>query len=348
MAKTAKTMQRHPLSEMFSLPISPEEREALRAHIKTNSQLHPILTYEGMVLDGWERYTACLEVGVTPEFKKYEGPNPASAAFGANVLRRRLSSVQKALMAARFLIQQQEAGETIRQKDAAAMACVSLKRLNEMVQLIRKADGDENAAKALAKISGTSEMTGPACQALLADAGIIDTAVKPASSAGADSDSDDDDEDLGDPDAGVDLLTGSSDVDELLDEAGVGSTAKRKNRAFDDDDTDPLPAVGARRVDANKRASETPASVLSKQYRALTEPERRDFVRFAWSVLRADVEALAKEGRIELPAIGANVDPGTSTLADMARTLTGAPITAETLPAAKPARKSRKPATHDI
>lgn len=342
MAKTAKTMQRHPLSEMFSLPISPEEREALRAHIKANTQLHPILTFEGMVLDGWERYTACLDVGVKPEFKTYEGPNPASAAFGANVLRRKLSSVQKALMAARFLIQQQDAGETIRQKDAAAMACVSLKRLNEMVQLIRKADGDETAAKTLAKISGTSEMTGPVCQALLADAGIIETSVK------ASRDEEDDGDDLNDPDAGVDLLTGSSDVDELLGEAGLDDAPKRKKRGIEDDDDDPLPTTGVRRVDASKRASETPASLLSKQYKALTEPERRDFVRFAWSVLRTDVEALATEGRIELPAVGAKQDPGTSTLADMARTLTGVPVTAETATPAKPARKPRKSAEHAI
>lgn len=341
MAKKPATMQRHPLSEMFSLPISTEEREALRQHIKTNSQLHPILTYEGMVLDGWERYTACMEVGVSPEFKAYDGPNPASAAFGANVMRRRLSSVQKALMAARFLIQQQEAGETIRQKDAAAMACVSLKRLNEMVQLIRKADSDTKAAKALAEISGTAEITGATCQALLAEAGVIETTVRPK-------EVDLDDEgDLHDPDAGVDLLTGSSSIDDLLDELGTDASSDRKKRGIEDDSHDSAPTTGVRRVDANKRASESPASTISKQYKALTEPERRDFVRFAWSVLRTDVEALAREGRIELPAIGAQLDSGAATLADMARALTGVPVTAEA-PPAKPARSKRKTADHDI
>ncbi len=332
MAKAPKTMQRHPLSEMFSLPMSGEERSALRAHIKENTQLHPILVYEGMVLDGWERYTGCLEVGVKPELKEYTGPNPASAAFGANVLRRRLSSVQKALMGARFLIQQQEAGAAVTQKGVAATVCVSLKRLNEMVQLCRAADGNEKAAKALAQISGTPEIAPAIVSSLLADAGIIDTSVKPPKG-----DTGDDDFD-GDSDAGVDLLGGDDDIDEMLGEAGLDAKPKRREIG----DETPASLVGTKRSNPAKRPTETPASMLSKQYRALTEPERRDFVRFAWSVLRTDIEALAAEGRIDMPAIGAERDAGKSTMSDITRALAAATTTGE---APAKGRKGRKPAT---
>lgn len=319
--KTTTKLQRHPLSEKFSLPTTEEERLALATDMESNGQHQEIILFEGMVLDGWERYMGCLQKGLTPLFKEYKGTNPAAVAFGANAIRRKLSSVQKALFGAKyFMFVQSEGSAGITQKTVAKSACCSLQRLNEIVQLLRKADTDEAAARCVSKLSTNPDITTAMLQTMLADAGIVDPDArsKPttALTQGPDPDDDDGDDEGSDEtsDDSVDLL-GGADIDDLLD----GDDAPASTRVPTSKGTTGNLPKG--RVGGDTRSRETPASAAAKSFKALTEPERVDFVKFAWAMLRPAVEACVDQGRIEWPRLAAHADAGKSAMADVGAVL---------------------------
>jgi N6-adenosine-specific RNA methylase IME4 len=79
--------------------MTPEEFAALCADIAKRGLLEPIVAYEGMVLDGRHRYQACVETGVEPRFREYDGDDPVGYVVSSNVHRRHLSPSQKAVVA---------------------------------------------------------------------------------------------------------------------------------------------------------------------------------------------------------------------------------------------------------
>jgi hypothetical protein len=304
--------------------------------MRTNGQHQEIIRYEGMVLDGWERYMACLQVGLTPKFKDYEGSNPAAVAFGANAIRRKLSSVQKALFGAKYFVHAQSEGTAITQKDVAKASCCSLQRLNEIVQLLRKVDDDPDAARCVATLSTNPDVTTAMLQTMLVDVGIVDAnaRAKPAEPTRAADDGADDEEDGADD--SVDDLLGGADIDDLLD--GDEPVANRVPTPKGDKGNSTGVKIGK-----DKRSRETPASATARDFRALTEPERIDFVKFAWAMLRPAIETCLSQGRVEWPLFDAHADAGKAALADVTTVL--AKAGAKPAPAkapAKPATKARK------
>jgi hypothetical protein len=69
---------------------------ALVENIREHGQRHPIITYQGMVLDGHHRMRACLELGKEPLLKEYGGNDPAGYVLSSNLHRRHLSASQRA------------------------------------------------------------------------------------------------------------------------------------------------------------------------------------------------------------------------------------------------------------
>ena len=345
-ATTTVKLQRHPLSEKFSLPTSEEERLALASDMQVNGQHQEIILHEGMVLDGWERYMGCLQMGLTPKFKEYTGSNPAAVAFGANAIRRKLSSVQKALFGAKYFLHVSAEGTGgITQKMVARAACCSLQRLNEITQLLRKVDTDEAAARCVATLNTNPDVTTAMLQTMLVDCGIVDiNARKPANTPAtkADPEDDEDEDDFDDGvDGNVDDLLGGADIDDLLD----GEDAPRAVPTPRGDKGNSTNG----RVAHDKKSRETPASAAAKHFRALTEPERVDFVKFAWSMLRPAVEACLTQGRIEWPMVNAQADAGKAALADAAGVLakasatSKAPATASKAPSKAPSKARKAP-----
>jgi hypothetical protein len=105
----------HPLAGIFPL-MKGAEFDALVADIKANGLLEPIVTYEGMILDGRNRYRACLAAGWTPlrisyqiltSGKEGEGDllidNPAAYVISTNIRRRHLTPKQKRDLIARLI-----------------------------------------------------------------------------------------------------------------------------------------------------------------------------------------------------------------------------------------------------
>jgi ParB-like chromosome segregation protein Spo0J len=89
-------LQQHPLSAAFPA-MSADDFAALVQDIKENGQREPVMVFEGMVLDGWHRYTACLQAGIKPQQFNFPADKDAVAfVLSHNLHRRHLTPSQRA------------------------------------------------------------------------------------------------------------------------------------------------------------------------------------------------------------------------------------------------------------
>ena len=91
-------MDFHPLANIFPL-MEGEEYVAFVTDIRTNGLNEEIYTYEGKILDGRNRYRACMDAGVPPRFRGWEGGSPITFVASANLRRRDLTPSQRAAIA---------------------------------------------------------------------------------------------------------------------------------------------------------------------------------------------------------------------------------------------------------
>jgi hypothetical protein len=89
----------HPLCTLFPR-LEGAEFESLREDIKANGQREPIILHDGMVLDGGNRYRACIEAGIEPQVMKFGGGDVVAYVLSANLHRRHLSAGQNAAIVA--------------------------------------------------------------------------------------------------------------------------------------------------------------------------------------------------------------------------------------------------------
>lgn len=89
----------HPLCTLFPR-MAGADFEALKADIKANGLRTPIVIHEGMILDGGNRYRACLEIGIEPSTTAFSGGNLVAFVISSNLHRRHLSPGQQAAIVA--------------------------------------------------------------------------------------------------------------------------------------------------------------------------------------------------------------------------------------------------------
>ena len=89
----------HPLCTLFPR-MTGTEFDNLKNDITENGLRQPIMLHDGMILDGGNRYQACVESGAQMEFMEYTGEDPVSFVLSANLHRRHLSSGQQATIVA--------------------------------------------------------------------------------------------------------------------------------------------------------------------------------------------------------------------------------------------------------
>ncbi|HEV3005049.1 MAG TPA: hypothetical protein VGX78_11340 [Pirellulales bacterium] len=95
-------MEFHPLADVFPL-MSPRELDELAADIAAYGQREPIYLYEGMILDGRNRYNACLKAGLKPCVRPWDGEgDPVAFVVSMNLHRRHLDDSQRALAAGKL------------------------------------------------------------------------------------------------------------------------------------------------------------------------------------------------------------------------------------------------------
>jgi hypothetical protein len=129
--------QIHEYAKFFP-PMEGEEFKALCQDVKKHGLLNPIVLHEDKILDGRNRARACEEVGVRPKYETFTNGNPFDYVVSQNVLRRHLTTSQRAVLA--LELEKKFAAENHRggnQKGASAT--------------LKKAQGQsaERAAKAL-------------------------------------------------------------------------------------------------------------------------------------------------------------------------------------------------------
>ncbi len=93
------TYELHPLCTLFPR-LTGAEFDALRDDIKANGLRQPIILHEGMILDGGNRYRACVEAGIEPVFEEHCGGNLVSFVLSANLHRRHMTPGQQAAIVA--------------------------------------------------------------------------------------------------------------------------------------------------------------------------------------------------------------------------------------------------------
>lgn len=92
-------LELHPLCTLFPRLVG-VEFDALKADIVANGQREPITVHEGLVLDGGNRYRACIEAGVAPQLLEFTGADPVAFVLSANLHRRHLTPGQQAAIVA--------------------------------------------------------------------------------------------------------------------------------------------------------------------------------------------------------------------------------------------------------
>ena len=95
-------MEVHNYADIFPMMTSKEYNE-LKRDIKENGQMDDIITYEGKILDGRNRFKATSELGIKPNLSEYEGDNPLQYVMSTNLKRRHLTDSQKAIVGRRYV-----------------------------------------------------------------------------------------------------------------------------------------------------------------------------------------------------------------------------------------------------
>jgi len=150
-------MEIHELATIFPM-LGEEELAELCADIEKNGLAEPVTVYEGKILDGRNRATACQRLGIEPDTIEYEGGDPVTFVLSKNVFRRHLTESQRAMAAEKLanmqrgnqmrkfahLEDQQNQGLTaqdcqVSQEEAAKMLNVSKRQVQNAAKLRREA-----------------------------------------------------------------------------------------------------------------------------------------------------------------------------------------------------------------
>lgn len=92
----------HPIANIFPL-LEADKLAELAADIREHGLKQDITLYDGQILDGRNRYRACLQAGVTPTFVVYAGNDAVGHVLSLNLHRRHLTASQLATVATESL-----------------------------------------------------------------------------------------------------------------------------------------------------------------------------------------------------------------------------------------------------
>jgi len=92
-------MEFHEIANIFPMMTGDDYLELKNSIQEGYDKRYPIYTYEGKILDGRNRYTVCIDLGISPMYEVYDGDDPIRFVMLSNKDRRHLTAGQKAFAA---------------------------------------------------------------------------------------------------------------------------------------------------------------------------------------------------------------------------------------------------------
>jgi N6-adenosine-specific RNA methylase IME4/ParB-like chromosome segregation protein Spo0J len=128
----------HPLCELFP-PIEGMAFDKLVASIREDGLQEPITVIgdDEAILDGRNRYNACLAAGVDPVFVPFRGDDPVRFVIAANLTRRHLTDSQRAMLAARLATRELGSNQHRKEKEGASIDAPSQAKAAELLSVSR-------------------------------------------------------------------------------------------------------------------------------------------------------------------------------------------------------------------
>jgi len=152
----------HPLADIFPM-LDPKGLSELADDIAAHGQRDRIILLDEMILDGRNRYMACLMAGVEPRFEEFpDSGDPLVAVISANLRRRHLSDDQRALVAAKIATLKQGARTDLSpiggmsQSHAADALNVSRRKVERIVKVRTKGVPELIAALERGEVSASA------------------------------------------------------------------------------------------------------------------------------------------------------------------------------------------------
>lgn len=156
----SSNMEFHPLANEFPL-MEGDQFEALVESIGRDGLQEPILLFDGMILDGRNRYRACIKAGVDPKYTIFEEDDPSNMQARLryvetrNLNRRHLSDGQRALIAVRMAelrgmtTEQAAAALQVKPRTAQKAAVVHRHGSKNVIDLVQRGAVSINRAHAV-------------------------------------------------------------------------------------------------------------------------------------------------------------------------------------------------------
>ena len=127
-------MKSHEYADLFPM-MATADIARLAEDIRENGQANPIVTFEGKILDGRNRYQACLLVEVDPVFAEYDGTEPLAFVVSHNLHRRHLNESQRGMVGAK-LAQLQHGGNRGNQYTGGKSAIAPLPTQKQAAEML--------------------------------------------------------------------------------------------------------------------------------------------------------------------------------------------------------------------
>lgn len=146
-------MEYHEYANLFPM-LGGTDLKSLADDISEKGLQDPIITLDGKILDGRNRYRACELASVPPRFAEYEGDDALGYVISHNLHRRHLTESQRAMVAAKWAklkhggdrksgeikspIGDLKQSETKTRDEAAALLSVGTSSIDRAKQIIAK------------------------------------------------------------------------------------------------------------------------------------------------------------------------------------------------------------------
>lgn len=147
--------EEHPAAKIFPM-LDSESFERLKDDIRQHGQRDMVVLFEGLILDGRNRYKACIELGIEPDVCELEEcDDPVAYVISTNLHRRHLTKAQWTAIAVEYIPMLAE--QAAKRKEEGQKSGGNARHSASVQDCTKaKADNSGKATVEAAKLTGTS------------------------------------------------------------------------------------------------------------------------------------------------------------------------------------------------